>query len=115
MDALLADVDQVFRAAQHARRRAADLDMGARTDRLQLELRVEGRHFENADIGHAEHVGDAFDRGLGDPAVLLLRAHEQRDDRRLLAALGILLDRCLGPGRILLREGEAFGLDIVFG
>ncbi len=25
---------------------------------FELELGVEGRHFEDADIGHAEHVGD---------------------------------------------------------
>ena len=45
----------------------------------------------------------------------LLRAQQQRKDRRLLAALRVLVDRGLGPGRILLGEGEAGGLDIVIG
>ena len=48
-----------------------------RADRLQLELRVEGRDFERADIGHVEHVGDVLDRRLGHPAFLLLREHQQ--------------------------------------
>ncbi|MNY78623.1 hypothetical protein D3C86_2189580 [compost metagenome] len=55
--------------------------MGARANRLQLELRIEGRHFHDADIGHIQHVGDFLDGGAGNPAVLLLRTHEQRDDR----------------------------------
>ncbi len=58
----LQTLDQVFGAAQHAGRGAADLDMGTRSDRLQLELRIEGGDFENTDIGHAEHVGDRLDR-----------------------------------------------------
>ena len=51
MDLRAADIDQRFGAAQHAGRRATDLDMGARSDRLQLELRVEGRDFQDADQG----------------------------------------------------------------
>ena len=55
MDALAADVDQVARAAQHAGRRAADLDVRLRADRLEMEHRVEGRDLEHADLRHAEH------------------------------------------------------------
>src|SRR6266481_7756896 len=43
VDAALADFDDVARAAQAARRRAADLDVGLLADRLQLKHRVEGR------------------------------------------------------------------------
>jgi hypothetical protein len=38
MDAVLADLDQVFGAAQHAGRGAADLDMRLGADRLQLNM-----------------------------------------------------------------------------
>ena len=61
-DLRLADPDQVFRAAQLARRRAADLDMRLLADRGQLEHRVEGRDLEHADVRHAEHFGDIADR-----------------------------------------------------
>jgi hypothetical protein len=57
----------------------------------ELELRVEGRDFQNADIGHVEHVGDVLDRGFRDPAILLLRAHQQRNDAD-----------CCGPSDICL-------------
>ena len=56
MDAALADLLQVFRAAQHAGRRAADLDMRLAADRRQLEHRVEGRDLVDADVGHIEHA-----------------------------------------------------------
>src|SRR5690606_29389985 len=49
--------------------------------------------------------------GLGNPALLLLRAHQQRDHRRLLPALRIFGDRLLRPRRIHLGEGEAGWLD----
>ena len=115
MNALLAQADQLFRTAQHARRRAADLDMGARADRLQLKLGVECRHFEHADIGHVQHVGDPFDRRLGDPAILLLRPHQQRNDSGLFAAFRIFLDGGLCPSGIVLAKRKGRWLDIFFG
>ena len=81
MDLLAADIHQRFGAAQHAGRGAADLNVGTRADRLQLELRIEGRNFKNTDIGHVQHVCDFFNGGAGNPAILLLGTHEQRDDR----------------------------------
>jgi hypothetical protein len=111
----LANLDQVFGATQHAGRRTANLNVGARADRLQLELGVEGRNFERADVRHAEHVRDRLDGGLRDPAVLVLSAHQQRDDGRLLTTLGVLIDRFLRPGGVLLAEGKARWLDGVFG
>ena len=48
----------------------------ARADRLQLELRVEGRDLEHADQGMSSIVGDMLDRGPGHPAFLLLRPHQ---------------------------------------
>ena len=76
MNARLADVQDLVGPAQHAGRGAADLHMRDRTDRRQQELRVEGRHFEHADLGHAELCGRPFDAGLADPAVLFLRPHQ---------------------------------------
>ncbi len=73
---LLAELDEAFGAAQHARRRTADLNVCARSDGAELELRVEGRDLEDADIGHAQHVGDLLDRRAGNPAVLVLRPHQ---------------------------------------
>ncbi|MNL12658.1 hypothetical protein D3C87_1335300 [compost metagenome] len=115
MDLLAADVHQRFRAAQHAGRGAADLNVGARANRLQLELRIEGRHFHDADIGHIQHVGDFLDGGAGNPAVLLLRTHEQRDNRRLLASLWIFLDRLFRPNGVIRIEGKCHGLELIFG
>ncbi|MNV82888.1 hypothetical protein D3C71_1766540 [compost metagenome] len=89
--------------------------MGTSADGLELELGIEGRDFEHADIGHAEHVGDRFDRGLRYPAVLLLRPHQQRNDRGLLAAFRILLDCPLCPSGVFAIERECGRLNIVFG
>ena len=111
MDLRAADVHQRLGAAQHAGRRAAHLHMGARADRLQLELRVEGRDLEGADVGHVEHVGDMLDRRLRHPAFLLLREHQKRDDGRLLAALRIFADPGLHLPRIVGAEGEGWRLD----
>ena len=107
VDAPVADLEDALGAAQQARRRAADLHVRLAADRLQQEHGVEGRDLERADVRHAEHVGDVRDRRLRQPAVmLLLRAPQQRDHRRLLAAFRILGDLLLGPGEILRREGE---------
>ena len=70
---------QLPRAAQHARRGAAELHVKA-ADRRQIEHGVEGRHFEHADFRHAEHVGDRLDRLLRQPAAgLLLRTPQKRN------------------------------------
>ena len=66
MDAPLADVEDRFRAAQHAGRGAADLHVGLLPARLQQEHGVEGRDFERADMRHAEHLADV--RGSPPPA-----------------------------------------------
>jgi hypothetical protein len=89
----LADLDEFFRAAQHAGRGAADLDVGLLAHRLELEHRVESRDFQHADIGHVEQIGDGLaDRRLAHPAVmLLLRAPQQRDDRGGLTAFRIAI------------------------
>jgi hypothetical protein len=114
MDLRAAHVHQRFRAAQHAGRGAADLDMRAGADRVELVLRVEGRDLEPPDVWHIEHVGDRLDRRLCHPAFLLLRQHQQRDDRRLLAALRILLDPLLGRCRIRPVKGEGGWLEAGF-
>jgi hypothetical protein len=111
MDLRTADVHQRFGAAQRAGRGAADLDVGAGADRLQLELRVEGRDLEHADVGHCEHVGDMLDGGLGDPALLLLRQHEERDHRGLFAALGVFCYPGSDFSRFRLVEGEGCWLN----
>src|SRR6266699_5950161 len=83
--------------------------MGA--DRSEIEHGVESRHFQHADLRHAEHLADVLDRLLRQPAAgLLLRPPQQGNDRRGLAAFGIFGDLVLGPGEILRREGEARGL-----
>ena len=79
MDAPAADIDQVAGAAQHAGRRAANLDVRFGADRLQVKHRVEGRDLEHTDMGHAEYPCDRLDRRLGDPALLLLRPPQKRD------------------------------------
>ena len=106
-DALLADLDQRLGAAQHARRRAAYLEMGGLTHRGKLEHGVERGDLEHADVGHAEHVGDGADGGLGGPALLLLGAPQQRQHGRSFLAGRILGDLALRPGEVLGREGEA--------
>ena len=85
--------------------------MGAGADRLQLELGIEGRDLEDADERHLQHVGDMLDCCLGDPPLLILRAHQQRDHGRLLALRRIFTDRRLRPGRVFIGEGEAVRLE----
>ena len=74
--------------------------MRLRADRVQLELRVEGRNLQHPDERHFEHFGDVFDRRLGNPAILLLCPHQKRDHSRLLAAFRVFVDRLFGPGRV---------------
>src|SRR6185369_8654958 len=65
---------------------------------------------------HSEHLADMTDRGLRQPAaVLLLGAPQQRNDRRLLAAGRVFLDLLLRPGRILSREGKFLRLKMRVG
>src|SRR3984957_14779704 len=98
---------QFVGAAQQARRRAAELDVEA-PDRSKIEHRVKGRHFEHADLGHAEQFGGRLDRLLRQPtARLLLRPPQNRDDRGLLTARRIFRHPRLRPFEILRREGEA--------
>src|SRR6516225_9228938 len=87
MDAALAELDDVGRAAQAARRGTADLDVGLLADRRELEHRVEGRNLEHADVRHLEQVSDGADRGFRNPALmLLLHPPEDRNRRRGLTA-----------------------------
>src|SRR5690606_4537454 len=86
--------------ADHAGRRAADLDMGNGTNGLQLEHEVECGDFQRPDMRHSQHVGHIFDGRFREPALLLLRTPEKRDERRGLAALGILGDLPLRPGEV---------------
>src|ERR1700688_1071158 len=103
----LADFFQLFRAAQHARRRAAKLHIEF-ADRRQVEHGVEGRDFEHADSRHAEEFRGRLDRLLRQPAAgLLLRPPQDRDHGGLLAAFRIFGDLRFGPGQILGREGKA--------
>ena len=77
----------------------------------ELEHRVEGGDLVDADVGHAQHVGDQPHGRLGQPAVvLLLRPPQQRDHGRGLLARRIVGDRRLGPRLVLRREGEGGGL-----
>jgi hypothetical protein len=41
-------------------------------DRPQVEHCVKRRHFERANVGHAEKVGDMTDRRFRQPAAMLL-------------------------------------------
>ena len=88
----------------HTHRCAVDAHRG------ELEHRVEGRDLQHADVGHAQHVGDGADGGLGAPALLLLRAPQEREHGGGLLAGRILGDLALGPGEVIGREGEAQGL-----
>ena len=72
IDAPLANLLDLFAAAQQARRGAAPLHMSLAADRLEQEHGVEGRDLEHADLRHAEQLGDAFDRLLRQPAAGLL-------------------------------------------
>src|SRR6185437_4741159 len=114
-DLVPADVQEIAGAAQHARGRAANDDVGIAADGLQQELRVEGRDFEDADIGHAQHRGDGLDGGPGDPALLLLRAPQDGDHGRLLPAGRVARDDLFRPRLIFGRESEAGGLNGLIG
>ena len=109
-DLVLADRNQILGPADHAGRRAADLNMCHRANRLQLEHEVERRDLKHADVGHAQHVGDGFNRRTTQPAFLLLRAPQQRDNRAGLAPFGVLGDLRFGPLLVGSGEGKAFGL-----
>ena len=110
MDPLAAALDQLVGAAQHAGRGAAYLDVRLLADRSQQEHGVEGRDFQDADIGHVEELADPADRRLGNPAFLLLNAPQDRDNSGGLLAFRELLNLLLGPGEVLGGEREARGL-----
>ena len=62
----------------------------------KLEHRVEGGDLVDADVGHAQHVGDEAHGGLRQPAaVLLLRPPQQGDHGG-----GLLARRIFGDGRL---------------
>src|SRR5262249_27006368 len=109
-DHAAAHLFQFFRAAQHARRGAAELDVKT-ADRREIEHGVKCRDFEHADLGHAEQIRRDFDRLLRQPATaLLLRPPQDRDHRGLLAAFGILGDLRFRPGQIVGRKDKTRGL-----
>ena len=111
-DALLEHRLDAVGAAQHAGRRAAELDE-VLPDRRQVVHRVEGRDLQHADVGHVEDLGDLLDGGLRHPAVvLLLGAAQQRHDGRGLPACRVFPDLLIHPGPVLRREVEAVGLDL---
>src|SRR5690606_8988735 len=60
----------------------------------------------NADVGHAQQLGDSADSRLGDPAFLLLHKPQHRDHSRLAARFRILLDPPLSLFHRLFRELE---------
>ena len=96
--------------AQHARRRAAHLEM-VPADRGQIDHRVEGRDLHHADLRHAQPPGDMFDRGLGHPAAMLaLRQIEQGQHRARLPAFRIAGDRLCRRPAVLAIEGKAVRL-----
>jgi len=109
-DLFLADRHQILGAADHAGSGATDLHVGNGSGRDQLEHEVKGGNFKNADIGHAQHIRDIFNRGLGDPAFLLLGTPQQRNNRRGLTPLGVFGELRFGPLLVVGREGKAFGL-----
>ena len=76
----------------------------------ELEHEVEGRDLERADVGHARACRRPPRWRASKPALLLLGAPQERDDRAGLPALGILADLRLGPGEVRGREGEGGGL-----
>ena len=98
----LADRDQILGAADHAGSGATDLHVGNGSGRDQLEHEVKGGNFKNADIGHAQHIRDIFNRGLGDPAFLLLGTPQQRNNRRGLTPLGVFGELRFGPHSVVL-------------
>src|SRR5712671_2673007 len=111
VDAPLANLLKLLAAAQQARRRAAPLDVGFATSRLEQEHGVEGCDFEHPDRRHAEQISDVFDRLARRPAAaLLLGTPQDRDHSRSLPALRVFRDLPLRPVEILRREREARGL-----
>ena len=109
-DLFAADGDQILGPADHARERAADLQMRDRAHGLQLEHKVEGRHLERANMRQPQHIGHVFDRGPGQPPLLLLRAPQKRDDGAGLPPLGVFGDLRLSPSEVRRREGKTGGL-----
>ena len=106
----LADGLQVVGTPQHAGRRATDLHQGVGANGLEHEHGVEGGDLVDPDDRHAEGLGHHADRGLGDPALLLLDNPEHGDDGGLLAPLGEPGDPRLHLLQALGTEGKAVGL-----
>ena len=89
VDAPLAHLHQRLGAAQHARRRAAHLHVRLLAHRRELEHRVERRDLVDADVGHAQHVGDQPHGRLRQPASCCSCARHSS---------GITADACLPGG-----------------
>ena len=109
-DLVLTDGDQVFRAADHAGRRAANLEMRNFAYGLELEHEVKGRDFEHADIRKIEHLCYSLNDGLRHPPFLFLRPPQKRNDGRGLTTLRIFANLRLGPFLVFRRESETVRL-----
>ena len=107
---LAANANQIFRATDHAGGGAANLNMRHAAHGLQLEHEIEGRDFQGADIGHAEHISDIFNRRLAEPPFLFLCAPQQGNNRRSLTSFGVFGDLRLSPCLIFRGKGKAIWL-----
>src|SRR5262245_30072914 len=109
MDVLLAVGYHIVRSTQPAGSRGAHLNQML-AHGMKIEHRVEGRHFQHADVRHAKKPCDFLDHRLRDSSLLFLRAPQDRNDRRGLPPGWIFPDLVLTPRRILRAEGEALRL-----
>ncbi len=109
-DLLAANRNQILSSANHAACCAAHLHMGKRSYRLQLEHEVEGRDLKHPNVRHVEHLAHMLDRGFTQPAFLLLRPPQKRDNSAGLTTFWIFLDLRCSPGIIRLCKGKALGL-----
>ena len=107
---ILADRNQILRAANHTSGGATNLEMRQLTHRLKLKHEVESRNFQNPNISHAEHIGDCFQSRTRQPALLLLSTPQQRYHSAGLTAFREFSHLSFGPGLIGGRESERRGL-----
>ena len=109
----LADADQILGTANHAGQCSTNLNMRHTSHGLELEHEIECRNLKRADIGHAQHFGNAFNRWTRQPSLLLLGTPQQRNNRRLLTPLWVFLNLRFGPCLVRRGKGKAFGLVVV--
>ena len=107
---ILAHRDQIFRPTNHTCRGPTDLEMRNLAHRLKLEHEVEGRHLQNSDIRHAQHVSDCFQGRARQPTFLLLRTPQQWYHSTGLTAFRKFSFLRLRPGQIGGRKGKGGGL-----